>query len=135
MPSVSIWMLRMSIVFFLITVITGSILLLNKSFQFHPGIWALLPIHIEVAMFGWVVQFVLGTAYWMFPRFLEGPARGNIKAAIWMVVLLNSGILLSAFAMGNEWVLFTGRILLTAGVIIFVLIIRNRVVSYRNLQE
>jgi len=34
-----------------------------------------LPIHIEVLIFGWIIQFTLGTAYWILPRFLQAPQR------------------------------------------------------------
>lgn len=135
MPWISIWMIRLSLIYLMITFLTGSILLLNKVFSFHPGLWALLPLHIEAAMLGWIMQFVLGTAYWMFPRFLQGPIRGSQKAACYMFITVNAGILFSAFSMGNEWVLFIGRILFLLGAGLFVIIIRNRIVSYRNHQD
>jgi hypothetical protein len=135
MPWISIWMIRLSLIYLMITFLTGSILLLNKAFSFHPGLWALLPLHIEAAMLGWIMQFVLGTAYWMFPRFLQRPIRGNQKAACYMFITVNAGILFSAFSMGNEWILFIGRLFLAMGMILFISIIRGRVVSYRDLKD
>ncbi len=133
MPSVSIWMIRSSLVWFLLTFLTGSLLLLNKGFEISPALWALMPVHYEMALLGWILQFVLGTAYWMFPRHLEGPKRGNRKSAILMVITLNAGIVFSAFAMNQEWVLFAGRFFLLSGVILFVRLMWGRVVSYRDL--
>jgi hypothetical protein len=135
MPGISIWMIRISLIYLMITFITGSILLLNKTILLQPVVWALLPVHIEMAMLGWILQFVLGTAYWMFPRYMEGEIRGNRKAAFWMVITVNTGIIMSAFAMGNEWLLFIGRLFLAMGVILFISIIRGRIVSYRNHQN
>lgn len=132
MPVVSIWMIRLSLSFLFITFVTGSVMLLNKAFGWSPALWALLPIHLEVALLGWVLQFVMGTAYWMFPRYLRGPKRGNIRMARMMVIILNSGILLSAFSIGNTWVLFIGRFLLLTGVGLFVALMWRRVVSYRR---
>lgn len=132
MPVVSIWMIRLSLSFLFITFVTGSVMLLNKAFGWSPALWALLPIHLEVALLGWVLQFVMGTAYWMFPRYLRGPKRGNIRMARMMVIILNSGILLSAFSIGNTWVLFIGRFLLLTGVGFFVALMWRRVVSYRR---
>jgi len=133
MPSVSIWMIRSSLIWFLLTFLTGSVLLLNKGFELTPALWALLPVHYEIALLGWILQFVLGTAYWMFPRFLDGPKRGNRTSAILMVMVLNAGILCSAFAMNHEWVIFIGRLFLLMGVILFVGLMWGRVVSYRDL--
>lgn len=86
-----------------------------------------------MALLGWILKFVLGTAYWMFPRFLEGPKRENRKSAILMVIALNAGIVCSAFAMNHEWIKFTGRLFLLTGVVLFVRLMWGRVVSYRDL--
>lgn len=131
MPVISIWMIRLSLIFLLLTFVTGSLILMNKAVGWSPVFWALLPVHIEIAVLGWVLQFVMGTAYWMFPRFVEGPKRGSKKKAWVMVGVLNIGIILSALALGNPWVQFAGRLVLLTGVLLFVSLMWKRVVSYR----
>lgn len=132
MTAVSIWMFRSSLLFLLLTFITGSLMFLNKAFHWSPAFWALLPVHIETAILGWILQFVMGTAYWMFPRYVEGPKRGSKRQAWIMLAALNGGILLSALSLGNPWVHFGGRFLLLAGVLLFATLMWGRVVSYRK---
>src|SRR5690554_3877416 len=67
-PATSIHMLRLSLIWLLVAFTSGSLLLLNKAMGFHPALWALLLVHMEAAIFGWILQFVMATAYWMFPR-------------------------------------------------------------------
>ena len=95
MPSQSVWMIRLSLFYLTITIVIGGLLLIHKSAPIHPSVWALLPIHYEMAVWGWMIQFVMGTAYWMFPRFLKGDPRGNSHTATLMVLLFNTGLLLA----------------------------------------
>ena len=45
-----------------------------------------------LALFGWMVQLALGVAFWILPRFPQGPPRGN-ETLIWLsFALLNLGI-------------------------------------------
>ena len=37
-----------------------------------PRAWSLLPVHVELMLFGWLVQLAMGVAYWILPR---TPAR------------------------------------------------------------
>jgi len=56
------------------------------------------PIHYELTIWGWLVQFVMGTAYWIFPRFLKGESRGSALPAWIMVCLYNIGLILLAIS-------------------------------------
>lgn len=136
MPKPSIWMIRLSLIYFLISAILGGLILSEKVIDLHPMVWSLLPVHYELAVWGWLVQFILGTAYWMFPKKLEGERRGKPLPAWIMIILLNTGILLlisSNFA-GNvtETLSLSGRSLITLSILIFTSLIWNRVVTYRK---
>ncbi len=133
MPDVSRWMIRMSLVYFLVSAGIGMCMLINKAHPYFPEVWLLLPVHIEFMIFGWVIQFTLGTAYWILPRFLDTKGRGNGKAAMAMPVLLNMGIVLVALSTsgtGFSYLALSGRILEALTVILFISLHWKRVVSY-----
>jgi hypothetical protein len=94
MPRVSAWTVRFSLVYLGIGFSLGGLLLSNKGLAYLPVIWILLPVHVEILMVGWVIQFALGVANWILPRF-RGGIRGNAKLAWLALALLNTGILLS----------------------------------------
>jgi hypothetical protein len=134
-PAQSIWMIRSSLICLVAASVAGGLILVNNSADLHPAIWSLLPLHYEFAIWGWLVQFVMGTAYWMFPRFLSTPNRGNTEAAWTMVVLLNGGLLIlavSGWMQGGDFMAGTGRALIALSVVTFVLLMWKRAVSYRG---
>lgn len=135
MPNPSIWMLRLSLFYLLISVSIGGLILFHKATGYLPMIWLLLPLHYELAIWGWLVQFVMGTAYWMFPKKLEGERRGPAAPAWVMILFFNSGLILlatSVFLREITWLPFSGRSLIAFSICIFAALIWQRVVTYRN---
>ncbi len=101
----------------------------------HGSIWTLLQIHIEVALFGWLIQFVLGTAYWMLPRYLEGPKRGSEGLAWTMMILLNAGLwiyILTHLHLVPDTGYVVSRLLELSAVVLFIYLHWNRIVSYQR---
>lgn len=135
MPTPSRWMIRLSFFYLLLGIIMGALMLIHKAYFIHPAIWMLLPIHIEVTIFGWIIQLTLGTAYYILPRFLEGPPRGDSSLAYAMIVSLNLGII---FVITDSLLSFTlpidlvGRIFELTAVGLFVALHWNRIVTYRT---
>lgn len=74
MPRISLCFVRASLGYLALGFTLGALLLWNKGVAFAPFVWRLLPLHIEASLVGWVVQLVMGVAYWMFPRFGMTPA-------------------------------------------------------------
>ncbi len=105
-------------------------MLADKATGIHPEIWQLLPVHIECMLFGWIIQFTLGTAYWMLPRLLKGEPRGNRQLALLIPIFLNTGILLVIMSyvipMLQE-IIYLGRLLEFAAMVVFVALHWNRV--------
>ena len=135
MPAQTIWMIRLSLIYFLLSAIIGGLLLIHKTVSLHPALWSLLPLHYEMAIWGWMVQFVMGTAYWMFPRFLKGDIRGPAMLAWWMFILFNAGLLLlliSIFTTGEFFMAPAGRFLMMTSIILFGFLIWNRVASFKH---
>jgi len=101
MPRLSRWYIRASLLFLGLGFTLGALILFHKGAALHPALWQLLPAHIEFLLLGWTLQLAMGVAFWILPRFLEGPARGN-EAAAWLAFgLLNGGVLL----VGVSWTL------------------------------
>ncbi len=138
MPVQSIWMIRLSLGYLLCIAFLGSLLLIHKTVEIHPALWSLLPVHYEMAIWGWLLQFVMGTAYWMFPRYLKGPKRGSPRLAWMVVVSLNFGLwllLVSYFIQFSRYTKLAGRSLIIISVLLFVSLMWRRVVSYRKFDE
>jgi hypothetical protein len=88
-----------------------------------PMIWALLPLHIEFAFVGWMIQFAMGIAFWILPRFRKDPLRGNVRLGWVAFILVNTGIFLflpNAFV-DRDWLTLAGRTMEALGLIAFVL--------------
>jgi len=101
MPRLSCWYIRGSLLYLALGFTFGGLLLFHKGVPLHPMVWRLLPMHIECVLLGWTLQLAMGVAYWILPRFLAGPERGN-EAAAWLAFgLLNIGVLLA----GVGWTL------------------------------
>jgi hypothetical protein len=93
MPRFSTWSIRLALVYLATGVTIGALLLFHKGVSIAPILWRLLPAHIDFLLFGWIVQLVMGVAYWILPRFSSEPRRGNVPLAWAAVVSLNIGIL------------------------------------------
>lgn len=98
MPRLSVVGIRLALLYFLLGITAGSVLLVHKAFPLHPVAWALLPLHIEFLLSGWIVQLVFAVGYWIFPRFLDEPKRGNPTLAWAALAALNLSILSLVFA-------------------------------------
>lgn len=134
MPPVSMLLIRISLVHFIVAVTVGAVVMLERAFGLFPQFWLLLPIHIELAMTGWLLPLVIGTAWWIFPRHLAGKPRGSEKAAKTATVLLVAGIWtgISGAVSTTPEAVFAGRIVLLTAVLLFAVLLVPRVVSYRD---
>ena len=135
LPSPSIWMIRLSLIYLLLAVTAGGLLMIHKAIDLHSALWILLPVHFELAIWGWLIQFVIGTAYWMFPKFLTGTRRGPEWIAWIVLIVYNTGLLLlvnSSFVDSTFQFDITGRTVIAVSLLIFVTLTWNRVVSYRK---
>lgn len=128
-------MIRAALLWLLIGGITGTILLAGKGLSFWSGAGTLLPVHINAVIFGWKIQFVLGVAYWMLPKYLEKPIRGPVTPARFALLGINAGLLLTLPGhLGFHPVpfLIAGYILIFAAITVMVFLIYPRVLTYRG---
>lgn len=97
LPQLSLYLIRSSLIYFVAGFSIGMLLLWQKGAYISAEIWKLLPLHLELLTFGWIIQLVMGVAFWILPRFSRSPQRGN-EALVWFAfVSLNIGVLLVGF--------------------------------------
>src|SRR5512139_883332 len=130
MPALSIRFIRASLIYLGLGMTLGGLLLANKGLSFYPLIWRYLPAHIEFLFLGWMVQVVLGVAYWILPRITTGGAsHGNERLALLAFVLINLGIWLivaqSIFLLPGLSV--AGRTLEGLGAVLFLVAVWQRI--------
>ena len=122
MPRVSCWFIRASLLYLAAGFTLGALLLVHKGIPLHPGLWRLLPPHLEFVLFGWTLQLALGVVFWILPRFPRGLERGNEALAWWAFGLLNAGVGLVGvgWMLGVPgWVPLLGRVLEAAAATAF----------------
>ncbi|HEY53397.1 MAG TPA: cbb3-type cytochrome c oxidase subunit I [Caldilineae bacterium] len=101
MPRLSAWFIRTAMAYLALGITFGALLLWNKGLPLHPGIWRLLPVHIELMLVGWTLQLIYGIAFWILPRWRS--SRGN-ETPVWVAFwLLNGGIWLVALSQSLGW--------------------------------
>jgi len=123
MPRLSVWFVRASLIYLLAGFTLGALMLAQDGISYYPAIIAVLPVHMEFLLVGWLVQLALGVAFWIFPRFGLGlpHSRGNEKL-IWVsFVLLNAGVLIVALELWIAAALLIGRTLEVLAVLVYVL--------------
>ena len=131
MPRLSQWYIKSALLYLLTGFSIGMLMLANKGVPFYPALWRLLPMHIEFLLMGWTLQFVLGVAFWIAPRFWQAPRRGNERNAVAAWILLNLGIWAVALGvwLGASSFILLGRVLEGTAVIAFALNLWPRIVG------
>lgn len=129
MPKLSVWLIRAALIHMGIGFLFGSLILYHKGIPIYPWVWNLLNPHIELMIFGWTMQFVMGIAFWILPRFSTEPRYGNTRLGWWSFGLLNSGILLTLAGIGFTHNLFAliGRLCVLGAIGMFVIVVYPRV--------
>lgn len=96
MPALSRLYLRTALIYLAVGVVFGGIILWSKAAPSTGRAWQLLAAHVALVTWGWLLQFSLGVAYWILPRF------GFLRPRPWLAVvcyaLLNVALLAAALA-------------------------------------
>jgi len=132
-PRVSAWLVRASLLHLCLGFTIGAVLLVNKGFFLGAPVGALIPAHMELLLIGWVVQLVMGVAWWIFPRFgLRPTPPARIRLAWIAFGLLNVGVAAAALpplitpAAEGAWRL-AGRLVEVSAALVFAYGLRGRV--------
>ncbi len=129
MPRLSVWMIRMSLVYMGIGFLFGALILFHKGVPLDGRVWTLLNPHIELMIFGWTMQLAMGMAFWILPRFSGEGRYGRVYLGWWSFALLNSGVIVTAIAVwfGLPGFAVVGWALALLGVLAFTVMIWPRV--------
>lgn len=95
-PRPACWLVRAALVHLGVGATLGLWLLAAPVAAAPPPPPWLRILHVEVLLFGWLLQLAAGVAFWILPRSLHGgPERSPLPAAI-VLALLNAGVILVA---------------------------------------
>ena len=89
MPTVSAWVVRLSLIWLVVGAAAGA-LILGREALGAPAFARGIPGHAEVMLVGWMMQFAFGVAHWILPRRGAAPAAWPVVAAM---LALNAGVL------------------------------------------
>lgn len=134
MPRVSVWLVRASLLHLLSGAVLGAAYLAFKAEGWFAILVTHLGTHREQMLVGWMVQLVIGVAYWILPR-VEGQGPKDSERIMWVVFgLLNAGVLVAALGTDPSLpasLLFAGRVGETAAAVLFARHAWNRQRAYR----
>ncbi len=98
MPPLSQRFIRTSLIYLVASLALGLLLALQPLGDLPAVVTALAPVYFHLFMVGWVMQLIVGVAYWMFPKATRERPRGSDALAWATYGLLNAGLLLRAIA-------------------------------------
>ena len=67
MPNVSRLFVKTSLIFLVLTFLSGAVLQAYQSFGRLDASWGFIVAHTHAGTVGWLALMVMGVAYWMFP--------------------------------------------------------------------
>jgi hypothetical protein len=96
-PFLSVLLVRSALCWLAAGAAMGALLLSAKAVPMPAWVFRLFPLHAETLLIGWMVQFTMGVAWWILPKYPHLPERGP-AGPIWAAwLLLNGGVLLAGF--------------------------------------
>ena len=127
MPRVSVWLIRAALLHLLTGAYLGAAYLSFKGTGWPLWAASHRQVHVEQMLMGWMVQLVIGVAFWILPSRTKSPPVSP-ERLMWLVfALLNGGIVLAMFADPSRPLLeLSGRVAETAAVGLFALLAWNR---------
>lgn len=94
MPTLTRWFIKTALGYFVAALLVGVLLMARGVAELPPIVGGLGPAYFHLLMVGWVLQLIIGVAYWMFPKFSSELPRGHEWLGWVTYVLLNLGLIL-----------------------------------------
>ena len=97
MPPIARTFVKASFLYFLVALLLGALMMLDRWLAFSRWLGALYMSQLHLLVVGWITQLAIGVAYWIFPRFLKEQdprPRGSDTLAWFVLISLNAGLLL-----------------------------------------
>lgn len=98
MPPITRLFVKTSLVYLIASFGVGLFLALRPLITLPALVNGLAPVYFHLFMVGWVMQLIVGVAYWMFPKWSRERPRGYEALALATFWLLNLGLLLRVAA-------------------------------------
>ncbi|MFU8806422.1 MAG: hypothetical protein ACNA8W_21600 [Bradymonadaceae bacterium] len=98
MPPLSIWTLRLALVYLGLGFTAGALALINKGIVLSPWIFHAMPLHRDLMIYGWTLHLIVGVAYWILPTFGSRKNRGREGFALASVIQLSAATIIGSFA-------------------------------------
>ena len=109
MPLTSRASVKASIIYLALGALLGAILLVNRWIPLGSAVAALRASHVQFLVVGWLTQFIIGVAWWLFPPLAiglrdnaplpvrRGQSQRGSETLFWTALAcLNAGVLLRA---------------------------------------
>lgn len=126
MPKLSVYFVRMSLIYMGIGFLLGALILQHKGIPSFAWAWHLLDPHIVMMVLGWTLQFVMGIGVWILPRFSHRAHRYGQESLGWTsFYLFNGGVLVRVF-IAPPYV-FLGDMLVLLGIVCYVVMMLPRI--------
>ena len=93
MTRLSVWTVRSALIYLGVGFLLGALMLTQKGVPLDGSLLRLLPLHVEVVLFGWTLQLGMGIAFWILPRLSHEPRYGNQRLGWLAFALINFGVL------------------------------------------
>ncbi len=113
MPFLTRWAVRLALLFWLVAAGWGALMLTHRALGVPVWAWSLHSLHMEWMAVGFALQFVMGVAYWILPRFGAERRRPSLAYLGWLMVLGGLGVHVGGWG--------PGRWLETVGTCLFLL--------------
>jgi hypothetical protein len=94
MPTLTRWFIKTALIYFVAALLVGIVVMTRLVIDLPPLAGALGPAYFHLLMVGWVLQLIIGVAYWMFPKFSTELPRGYEWLGWTTYALLNAGLIL-----------------------------------------
>jgi len=132
MPRASILLVRLSLLWLVTGAVAGALMLAGKALPALAWSLALRPAHQDIMVAGWMLQLVLGVAFWILPRLPERSRTEGTPRVLVAAVLLNLGALTAAWAgvAGRPGPAAAGRAAQLLAVLLFASVLWRRVRPY-----
>lgn len=129
MPKLSVWLVRAALIQMGVGFLLGALILFHKGIPIYDWMWKLLTPHIEIMIFGWTIQFIMGVGYWVLPRFPGNQRYGRTWLGWLSFALINLSVLIAGLGgwFDHDVLLIAGRVSGLAAILAFILMMWPRI--------
>lgn len=103
MPAWSVRLIRTALLYLVLGAMSGAVMLSAAARGLAVPVGPIRALHAELVLFGWLLQFAMGVAWWILPKHPAGPERGPAWSVGVAWLLLNAGVWLAGLGQAFLW--------------------------------